>query len=124
MNNKFLIIFTAIIIIPFAQSSEAKPKKEQPQPLLDAQTKQIIYNRVCNIHRSRQYTIKEIFAYTTDTIEANTNLSKMPDLANGGMLDGYFSALSESHNLENRRIVSIEARSLLSSVIKNKDCYN
>jgi hypothetical protein len=46
----------------------------------------------------------------------------MPNLASGGMTDGYLSAVSESYNLRLKSAILKEADLMLRSVMRNKDC--
>jgi hypothetical protein len=115
--NKISMLIAGIITISFVQPSSA-------QPILDSQSRQIIYSRICNAYSTNRYTIKELFSYAQGMVEANAHLSKPFESSSCEGFGVYTCSVAELKNLANERIVVMETRDLLNAAIKDKRCQN
>jgi flagellar basal body rod protein FlgB len=111
MNNKILAIFVGIIIFASIQPSEAKPR--QKDQLLDRQTRQTIYNRICAAQQN-DYTIKELWNYAKEMIRVNGNLVEIP-------VD-YSPKLIAIINYDNTVSIVTESHKIINEVIKDNRC--
>jgi hypothetical protein len=122
MKSKILVLLTGIAIISAAQMADAKPKQEKS--ILATQTKQIIYNRLCNAFRSKEYTYEEISSAAKSMIIANINFPENTLKSTGtGGFDVYTDAVIELKDLARERVIAHEHYNLMTSVIKDKNCW-
>jgi hypothetical protein len=101
-----LLVLAATAVLAIAPGAIA-------EPLLDDDTKQVIYNRICSAMKS-DYTMKELYNYSGRMIEENGNLEPIRSLHSD----------RDRIIINHRNTVAIvkQSHSLIKAALRNKNC--
>jgi hypothetical protein len=122
----------ALIISVAACSELVLIEAAQAKPLLDSDTKQVIYQRICAA-RKNDYTMKELFDYSNEMIAENGNLEQYPPLSKSDITllshdltaDMHRSMLNISRaNIKHRNTIAVlkQSKSLIDATFKDRNC--